>query len=133
MRSLDHIRVGDCMHHGILTCDAEAPLERVASIMARHRVHAVAITDGGNGNPIAVVSALDMVAAIDLGGELSASQIAATEFRSVSADESLAHAAKLMTEYGISHLIVLDPASGHPTWILSTLDVIAVQAGAGVG
>jgi CBS domain-containing protein len=133
MRPLDHIRVGDCMHHGILTCDAEAPLEEVASIMARHRVHAVAITAGGNGNPIAVVSALDMVAAIDLGTELSASQIAATEFRSVSADEPLARAAKLMTEYGISHLIVLDPASGHPTGILSTLDVIAVQAGAGVG
>jgi CBS domain-containing protein len=130
MSSLDHIHVGDCMHRGILACDASAPLEEVASIMAKHRVHAVAVTDGGSNRPTAVVSALDVVAAADCGAELSASQVAATEFVSVSGDESLTHAAKLMTEYGISHLIVLDAASGYPAGILSTLDVMAVQAGA---
>jgi predicted transcriptional regulator len=131
MSSLDHIRVGDCMHRGILTCDENAPLEELASIMAKHRVHAVAITNGGGGRPFAIVSALDLVAAIDVGAELSATQVAATEFISVSASDPLERAVKLMTEHGVSHLIVLDPASGHPAGILSTLDVIAVQAGAG--
>ena len=42
---LRQVRVGDCMHHGILSCDRSAPLDEVAAIMAKHRVHAVAITN----------------------------------------------------------------------------------------
>ena len=43
---LRQVRVGDCMHHGILSCDRSAPLDEVAAIMAKYRVHAVAITNG---------------------------------------------------------------------------------------
>jgi CBS domain-containing protein len=34
-----------------------------------------------------------------------------------------------MSEHGVSHLVVLDAANGHPIGILSTLDVAAVYAG----
>ena len=71
---LDHIRVHDAMHQGILRCDADATLGEVAGIMATHRVHAVSITDGPSARPAGVVSDLDVVAAIASGEELSARQ-----------------------------------------------------------
>jgi CBS domain len=56
---LDHIRVRDAMHHGILSCDADATLGEVAGIVATHCVHAVAITDGNRARSAGVVSDLD--------------------------------------------------------------------------
>ena len=56
------------------------------------------------------------------------SEVAATEPLSVSAGESIQHAAQLMSEHGVSHLVVLDAANGHPSGILSTLDVAALYA-----
>ena len=126
---LDHIRVHDAMHRGILSCSADAPLGEVAGIMARHRVHAVAITDGESNRPAGVVSDLDIAAAIASGAEPSAAEAAATEPLAVSADERLDRAAQLMSEHAVSHLVVLDAASGYPNGILSTLDIAAVYAG----
>ncbi len=126
--SLDHVHVHDAMHHGILSCAADAPLGEVAGIMARHRVHAVAVADGEGANPAGVVSDLDVVAAIASGAEPSALEAAATEPLAVSADESLHRAAQLMAEHGVSHLVVLDAATGHPIGILSTLDLAVIFA-----
>jgi len=33
---LDHIRVHDAMHQGIITCEPDTPLHDVAAIMANH-------------------------------------------------------------------------------------------------
>lgn len=128
---LRHVRVGDCMHQGILSCPGDAPLGEVAGVMARHRVHAVALTNGGSARPVGLVSDLDVVAAAASGEEPSAFQAAATEPLTISANESLAHAGQLMSEHRVSHLVVLDPASGHPIGILSTLDLIGAYAGRG--
>lgn len=116
------------MHHGILSCTPDASLGEVAGVMAEHRVHAVAVTGGTHERPVGVVSALDVVAAAASGEELSALQAAATESLAVSADESLDRAAQLMVEHGVSHLVVLEPASGYPVGILSTLDIAAAYA-----
>ena len=43
MPALEHATVGDAMHAGIVTCQAETPLTRVTQLMARHRVHCVAV------------------------------------------------------------------------------------------
>jgi CBS domain-containing protein len=126
---LDHIRVRDAMHQGILSCPADAPLGEVAGVMAKHRVHAVAVTDGVGTRPIGVVSDLDVVAAAASGEEPSAGGAAATEPLAVSAEERLRGAAQLMSEHGVAHLVVLDPAGGFPVGILSTLDIAAVYAG----
>jgi CBS domain-containing protein len=125
---LAHVLVRDCMHRGILTCSADAPLSEVAGVMAKHRVHAVAITTGHGGRPAGVVSDLDVVAAVASGEERTAGQAAATEPLAVSADERIDRAARMMAEHGISHLIVLDHAGGFPTGVLSTLDVAAAYA-----
>lgn len=127
--ALDHVRVGDCMHHGILSCPSDAPLGEVAGVMAQHRVHAVAITNGSSRRPIGIASDLDVVSAVATGEELAAGQAACTEPLSVSADDSLVHAAQLMSEHAVSHLVVLDPSSGYPMGILSTLDIASAYAG----
>jgi CBS domain-containing protein len=125
---LEHVRVSDAMHHGILACSPEAPLGEVAAIMATHRVHAVAVTDEAGSRPVGVVSDLDVVAAIAAGDELVAREAAATEPLSVSANERLDRAAQLMAEHGVAHLVVLDPADGHPVGVLATSDVASIYA-----
>jgi CBS domain-containing protein len=130
---LDHIRVHDAMHQGILSCDADATLGEVAGIMATHRVHAVAITDGPSARPAGVVSDLDVVAAIASGEEPSAARAATSESPGVSSDERLDRAARLMAEHGVSHLVVVDAASRQPIGVLSTLDIAAVYATEGEG
>ena len=128
---LDHIRVHDAMHHGILGCAPDAPLGEVAGIMARHHVHAVAIANGEGGPPAGVVSDLDVVAAIAAGEEPTAVAVRCDRGPMVSSDERLERAAQLMAEHGVSHLVVVDAAGGHPIGVLSTLDLAAVYAAGG--
>jgi CBS domain-containing protein len=125
---LAHIRVGDCMHPGILSCAPDAPLGEVAGMMAKHRIHAVAITERSGGRPLSIASDLDVVAAAASGDEPTALQAACTEPLTVSASESVERAAQLMTEHAVGHLVVVDAASGYPVGVISTLDVAAVYA-----
>jgi predicted transcriptional regulator len=126
--SLTHVRVCDCMHSGLLTCDTDDSLRHVATIMANHRVHAVVVTASGVTRPIGIVSDLDVVAALAVGADCAAGEVAATETLTVSADEPLRGAAQLMSEHAVSHLVVLDGAGGYPVGVLSTLDIASVYA-----
>ena len=94
--------------------------------MATHKVHAVVITNGSGDRPISVLSDLDVVTAMATGADCTASEAAATEPVTVSSHEPLLGAAQLMSEHGVSHLVVVDRASGYPLGVLSTLDVAAV-------
>jgi CBS domain-containing protein len=123
-----HVRVRDCMHSGILSCAGDAPLGEVAGIMAKHRVHAVAVTHGESRRVVAVASDLDVVGAAASGDEPTAMQMAATEPLTISANAPVEHAAQLMSEHGVAHLVVVDGASGSPVGILSTLDLAALYA-----
>lgn len=116
------------MHPGVFTCAPNDPLRHVATIMANHNVHAVVITNGAGDRPIGVLSDLDVVTAIATGADCTASEAAATEPVSVSSHEPLLGAAQLMSDHGVSHLVVVDRASGYPLGVLSTLDVAAVYA-----
>jgi CBS domain-containing protein len=125
---LAHIRVRDCMHHGLLSCACDTPLGEVAALMAKHRVHAVAVNAPDGRRPVGFVSDLDIAAAAAGGEQPAALQAAASRSVTVSADESLHRAAQLMSEHGVSHLIVLDAASGYPAGVLSTLDIASAYA-----
>lgn len=125
---LAHIRVRDCMHHGLLSCAGDTPLGEVAALMAKHRVHAVAVNAPDGRRPVGFVSDLDIAAAAAGGEQPTALQSAASQSVTVSADESLHRAAQLMSEHGVSHLIVLDAASGYPAGVLSTLDIASAYA-----
>lgn len=125
---LDRLLVIDCMHHGIVDCDPGASLAEVAAIMCDHRVHAVAVV-ADDGSTAGIISAADLIAAAARDDEeCTASRIAATETLSVTAAGTLRAAMQLMTEHGVTHLLVRDNASGHPVGVLSTSDVVCAVA-----
>ena len=128
----DQLRVGDCMHAGIVSCAADAPLSEVARTMGDHRVHVVAVGDLGHGRPFGtwrLVSHMDVVGAIAAGHDVAAREVAATEGKTISADDLLERAAQVISEHAVSHLVVLDPSGGYPVGIISTLDVASAFGG----
>ncbi|HZE05285.1 MAG TPA: CBS domain-containing protein [Solirubrobacteraceae bacterium] len=127
--SLSHIRVKDCMHHGVMTCREDDSIRHAARIMSNYRVHAVVIANGNGARAVGIVSDLDVATAAATGAECMAIEAAATEPLTVSSEASLERAAQMMSEHGVSHLVVLDSAGGYPLGILSTLDIAAVFAG----
>jgi CBS domain-containing protein len=128
-RTLAEIPVSEAMHPGTLTCPPETPLRAVARMMAAYRVHCVfVLTDAEDADSERalwrVVSDRDLAAAA--GGDLderTAGGTAATPLVSVSPGETLRGAAQLMAESETAHLVVVDPVSGRPIGVLSTLDL----------
>lgn len=125
------MKVEDAMSRGTLSCRSETPLRTVARMMSEHLVHSVVVTDldGVSERAWGVVTDIDVVAAagedVD---ERTAGQIAATELLTVAPSESLDHAAQLMTEHQVTHLVVVDRGDDHPLGVLSTLDITGVLA-----
>jgi CBS domain-containing protein len=125
---ISRVRVRDCMHHGVFTCDAGDSLRDVAAIMANQRVHAVVVTTRNTVRPVGVVSDLDVVAAVAAGLECTAAQAAATEALTVPANQTALAAAQLMNEHAVSHVVVVDAVEGYPLGVLSSLDIAAIYA-----
>lgn len=133
MPSYDEAHVRDAMRAGIFTCPPETPLKTVARMMASYHVHCVVVTssdpEGVSERPWRVVSDLDLVHAAGMDAmDRTAGGTAATELVIVAADDTLAHAAQLMTDHHVSHLVVIQPASGRPVGVLSSLDIAGVIA-----
>jgi CBS domain-containing protein len=127
---LARVKVREAMHTGILTTDGSTPLRVVARLMADQRVHAVAVSEPGHvRRPWGIVTALDVAAAASSEAEPTAGDAVASEVVTVLASDSLEVAARVMVDQGVSHVVVIDPASGHPAGILSTLDIAAAYAG----
>jgi CBS domain-containing protein len=127
---LAHVRVHDAMHTGILSTDPSTPLRVVARLMAQQRVHAVAVADADYvRRPWGIVTDLNVAAAAAEDADMTAGEAAAgVEIVTIPATESLDYAAQMMIQHGVSHLVVVDAESGHPSGILSTLDIAAVYA-----
>jgi predicted transcriptional regulator len=101
--------------------------------MATHNVHAVYVFDYGQEDDASVrlwglISDLDLVAACPVLDARTAGSSAVTPLVTVSLLEQLTRAAQLMTEQGTAHLAVIDPATGRPVGVLSTLDIARVVA-----
>jgi CBS domain-containing protein len=132
---LEELRVADAMHPGAMTCPLETPLRDVARMMARYRIHAVIVfgenTDDVSGAGLwGVVSDLDLVEAAAAGevDDRTAGGTAVTPALVISGDDTVALAAQLMSEYAVTHLVVVDEHSQRPRGVLSTLDVARVLA-----
>ena len=126
------IAVGDVMHQGVLTCGRDDSLLAVAELMARHRVHAIVVTDDADdpGALWGVVSDLDLAAAASVRdlAEQTAGAAAATAALTIRPGETLRRATQLMLEHGMTHLIVVDGHALRPVGVLSTLDVARALA-----
>jgi CBS domain-containing protein len=107
-------------------------------MMASEKIHAlvvsgVAIDSRGDDHAWGIVSDLDLMRAALAGlGDVGAGQVAVTEFLTVDAGEPLERAAQMMAEHEVTHLIVLDPRSGHAVGVLSTHDITGAIAGEGL-
>jgi len=126
----------DAMSPGVISCPPETPLRVVARMMTTFNVHSIFVfghrdEDDADAQLWGVVSDLDLVAAgrLDV-DQRTAGASAVTPIVAVRTDAPLVHAADLMAQHGIAHLAVVEPASGRPIGVISTLDVArAIAAG----
>jgi CBS domain-containing protein len=118
------------MRPEVLTCPPDAPLRDVARTMASEQVHSVVVSGGSEGaRRWGIVTDMDLLrAAREDMDERTASWAAASEFLSVSPDESLERAVQLMVEHDAAHVVVVDPAGDRAVGVLSTLDVAGLLA-----
>lgn len=134
-RDLAEITVAEAMHPGVLTCPLETSLRDVARMMALYRIHAV-VAYGEDNDDVegpglwGVVSDLDLVRAAVPGRleDLSARGTAVTPALMIGPDDTLQHAAQLMSEHDVTHLIVVDAKAKTPLGVLSTLDLARALA-----
>ena len=132
MPAFENALVSDEMRHGLISCAPETTLRDVARMMAGNHVHAVVVLrdeSDGDVTPWGVVSDIDVLGAALPGAEgLTAGEVAGTPAVMVSPADTLEHAAQLMREHDTSHLIVVDPVTGQPVGVISTLDVAGAVA-----
>ena len=122
----------DAMRLGVVSVAPDTPLREIARIMATYRIHAVVVSEVEGDRPWGIVSDLDLAdaAAKDL-DKLTARHTWRSRLVTIDADASLARAAQLMAEHRVAHLVVVQPHSGHPVGVLSTLDLAGVLAWGG--
>lgn len=124
----DATTVGDAMSPTLIHCSPHTPLRVVARMMATHGIHAVYVFDYGVEDDETVsiwgiVSDLDLVASWPVIDQRTAGSTAVQPLVTVSVDERLERAAQKMAETGSAHLAVIEPKTGRPVGVLSTLDV----------
>ncbi|HET9287516.1 MAG TPA: CBS domain-containing protein [Gaiella sp.] len=125
--------VSEAMHPGVITCHPGATLRDVARMMANVGIHAVVVwgdEEDDSEGVWGIVSDLDLVTAAARGEQLAGPAVGAarTEVVTVRGRASLLHAAHLMEQHGVTHLVVLADDRDRPIGILSTLDVARALA-----
>ena len=128
--AIEHATVKDAMRPQVLTCPPDAPLRDIARTMASEHVHSVIVSGAGAGDrEWGIVSDMDLMrAAREDVDERTASWAAASQFLSVSPEESLERALQMMVDHDVTHIVVVDPAADRPVGVLSTLDVAGLLA-----
>ncbi|HEX5783021.1 MAG TPA: CBS domain-containing protein [Solirubrobacteraceae bacterium] len=127
---LGSLTVADAMHHGIVTCPPSAGLREVAELLAENGVHCAIVAEPVDadeaGTLWGIVSDVDLMRGLGSPVPLTAGNLAAMDLVTVTPGDELQHAARLMGEHDVAHLIVV--ADGRPAGILSTLDVARAVA-----
>src|SRR5215207_2480780 len=118
----------DAMRMGVVSCPPDTPLREVARVMATYRIHCVVVAEVAEGAPLGVIADIDVAAAAAGSPDAQAGTLARTEAITVHPDDSLQHAAQLMAEHEVTHLVVVQPHSRHPVGVLSALDVAGALA-----
>ena len=130
--ALAPLRVAEAMHPGLITCPPTTPLRVVARMMATYRVHAVLVQDPlSEAREWRLISDTELVraAAHDEFAERQAGAVAVSPALTVASDDELAGVVEAMLGSGASHVVVVEPRTGKPIGVLSTLDVTRALAG----
>jgi len=123
--------VSDLMHPGLLTCNSDATLGQVASLLTQYHVHALVVVDYEN-HPQGIISDYDLLAGEWLSADpqslttmrqLTAGELMSTPVESVEADFPVKVAAKTLIEKDINRLLVTK--KGLPVGVISTSDFVS--------
>ncbi|HMQ31126.1 MAG TPA: CBS domain-containing protein [Chloroflexaceae bacterium] len=123
--------VGEVMHHGVLTCRRDTPIQDVARTMSENDVSALVVIND-EGHMIGLVSRTDLVNARLYEQYwrhwrgLTASHIMVTDVVAVGKGDSTQLASKLMMERRIHRVVVVEEAGEgkKPVGILSVTDLV---------
>ena len=128
--------VSSAMHHGVITCHPTSTLRDVARTMANVGIHLVVVwgdEEDDSEGVWGVVTDVDLIAAAARGEALASAAVGAghTKVVTIQAHESLLHAAHVMVEHRVTHLLVLSDGTRRPIGVLSTLDLARALSRAG--
>ncbi len=131
--SFEHARVADAMRPRVLTCDPGTLLTAVAQRMASEHVHAIVVLREAiepqreiDRRPWAVITDQDILRSADSIAGRTASDVATGEVLLADPDEPLPDVARRMLAHGTSHAVVVEPRTGRPVGVLSTLDIAGI-------
>jgi CBS domain-containing protein len=131
--AFENATVLDAMRLGVISCSPDSSLREIARVLATYRVHSVVISDTEGDRPWGIVTDIDLAAAADKDlDKVRARDIWRGELVTVTADDELGRAARLMADHAVAHLVVVQPHSGQPVGVLSTLDLAGVLAWGGM-
>ncbi len=128
--------VRDLMHTGLITCKPNATMGQVAVLLNQHHVHALIVTDR-DGRANGIISDFDLMAGEWLSSDseslaamrkLTASDLMTQPVNTVEANIPLTEAVNLLSEKGVSRLLVTD--NEKPVGIISLSDFVSSIASA---
>ena len=121
------------MRPRVLTCEPGTLLTAVAQQMASEHVHAIVVLLEAIGSereidrrPWAVITDQDILRSADSIAGRTASDVATGDVLLADPDERLPDVAQRMLEHGTSHAVVVEPRTGRPVGVLSTLDIAGI-------
>lgn len=126
--------VRDYMHPGVLGCEPETPLGKVAKLLADHHVHGLFVFNDGS-LPIGVITDYDVMAGEWLSGDpeslavmqnMTAKELMTSPVEMISGDTPASEAAARMTKESIRRLLVVDDQL--PVGVISVSDFLTVLA-----
>ncbi len=123
--------VAEIMHHGVLTCIRDTPIQDVARQMSELDVSALVVVNE-DGVMVGLISRTDLVNARlyeqywKHWRGLTAGHIMITDVVSVRPQDPLTHASKLMMERKIHRVVVVEEVEKglKPTGVLSVTDLV---------
>ena len=122
-------QVHHVMRVGVITCRPQTKLADVARMMVGYDVHSIVVEEVGRAQPWGIVTSLDLARIPDDLDTLTAGDVATTDLVTIKSNESLAEAANLMAEHGISHLIAVQPdQEDQPAGMISARDLTLALA-----
>ncbi len=124
--------VADVMRRDLVSCERGSSLRTVARLMAEHGSQFVVVTDDDShaSAPWGVVSDLDLVAAASVRelDEQTAGVSATVPAVTIGPRDTVKRAGHLMAAYGVSYLVVVEPLTGQPVGVVTTLDLAELFA-----
>jgi len=126
----DTARVADYVHDGLITCNLDTTVEKMAHIMLQHHIRALVVTDNSN-KPVGIVSQFDLVLArqgrtSEETKKLSAALVMSPGCVTCDLQTPLSEAITTMTRLRYHRLVVVDNTRPNdpPVGVLAMTDII---------